>query len=182
MQMSQRGFTMVEILVSMAILLVGLLAGAKLMGEGIRQGAVGRKISTAQQLANEIIENLRIEVRFDIEAAAGSGTAGGAAVTAANAWKAERLPYSSKDSVTPTTGALTTCNPAGAVDDPVIAYNVGPLPYRFEGSGYWVCYQVEAPNSATCLSDAACVTVKVLWQTELGYQAHRAVAYLTSGR
>lgn len=181
--MSQRGFTMVEVLIAMAILMIGVLAGAKLMGEGIRQGAVGRKTSTAQQLANQIIENLRIEVRFDLEAAAGTGTVGGAAFAAADAWKAERLPYSSHDSVGAAAGAsLTTCNPAGAEDDPEIDYNVGPLPYRFEGNSYWVCYQIEAPNSATCLSDAACVTVKVLWPTERGHQAHRAVAYLTSGR
>lgn len=181
--MSARGFTMVEILVAMVILLIGLLAGARLMGEGIGRGAQGRKVSSAQHLANQVIENLRIEVRFDLEPAAGSGTVGGSAFTAAQAWRAERLPYSSNDSVGAAAGAeLATCNPQGAEDDPVVAYNVGPLPYRFEGSRYWVCYQIEAPNTATCLADAACARVKVLWRTDRGFQAHRAMAYLTSGR
>lgn len=180
--MSVRGFTLIEVLISMAVVTIGVLGGAKLLALGMVRTAEARKITAAQHLASQVVERLRLEVRFDLEPAAGSGTVGGEAFTAEDAWKAERLPYSSNDSVEPSGSNLPDCNPAGAVDDPTIDYNVGPLPFSFEGHSYLVCYRIEAPNAATCLADAACAHVKVLWGEEGGYGAHRTMAFLTSGR
>jgi type IV pilus assembly protein PilV len=183
MPMNARGFSLVEVLIAMAIVTIGVLGGARLLGMGMVRSAQARKVTAAQHLANQVVERLRLEVRFDIEPAAGSGTSGGGEFTAENAWKAERLPYSSNDSVKPAAGAsLETCDPPGAEDDPATDYNVGPLPFSSEGNRYWVCYRIEAPNTANCLADAACATVKVIWAEAGRYRAHRTLAFLASGR
>lgn len=165
----------------MAIVTIGVLGGAKLLGMGLLKSTQARKVTAAHHLANQVVERLRLEVRFDMEAAAGTGTVGGGEFKAEEAWRAERLPYSSNDAVTPTSG-VTTCNPPGAEDATAIAYNVGPLPFSFEANNFWVCYRIEAPNTATCIADAACAQVKVIWAETGGFRAHRTVAYLTSGR
>jgi len=180
--MNSRGFSLVEVLIAMVIVTIGVLGGARLLGMGIMRTTQAKKMTAANHLANQIVERLRLEVRYDIEPPAGSGTVGGAAFTAADAWKAERLPYSSKDLVGPGAGAaLTTCNPPGEDDSPA-TYNVGPLPFSFEGNSFWVCYRIEAPNTANCLADAACATVKVIWSEAGRYRAHRTMAFLASGR
>src|SRR5690606_25078920 len=183
MPMNARGFSLVEVLIAMAIVTIGVLGGARLLGLGIVRNTHARKVTAAHHLANQVVERLRLEVRFDIEPAAGSGTSGGGKVTAAHAREAERPPYSSNDAVGPGAGAsLTSCNPPGAEDDPVTAYNVGPLPFRSEGQNFWVCYRIEAPNAGNCLADAACATVKVIWAEADAYRAHRTLAYLADGR
>ncbi len=165
----------------MALMTIGVLGGAKLLGMGMARTVQARKLTAANHLANQVVERLRLEVRYDLEADEGTGTAGGDEFSTANAWRAERLPYSSNDAVAAAAG-LTTCNPPGAEDPAAIDYNVGPLPLSFEATTYWVCYRIEAPNTATCLADAACATVKVIWAAADRYAAHRTVAYLTSAR
>lgn len=182
MPIKNRGFTLIEVLVAMAVATIGALGGAALLALGMARTAEARRVSAANHLANQVIERLRLEVRFDLEADKGSGSVGGKDFTAEDAWRAERLPYSSKDSVEPSGSGLPSCNPPGAEDNPAVDYNVGPLPFVFEGHRYLVCYQIEAPNSANCLPDAACARVKVIWAESGGYGAHRTLAYLTSGR
>lgn len=177
-----RGFSLLEVMIAMAIVTIGVLGGAKLLGMGLMRSTQARKVTAAHQLANQVVERLRLEVRFDMEPVAGSGTVGGKDFTAEEAWKAERLPYSSNDSIAPAAGAILTCDPPGAEDPVAVAYNVGPLPFSFEANNFWVCYRIEAPNTATCLADAACAHVKVIWAETGGFRAHRTVAYLTSGR
>jgi len=181
--MNARGFSLLEVLMAMVIVTIGVLGGARLLGLGIVRNTEARKTTAATHLANQIVERLRLEIRYDIEPASGSGTAGGAPFTADNAWKAERLPYASSDVVGPgASAALATCHPPGAEDNPPVAYNVGPLPFASEGNSFWVCYRIDAPNTATCLADAACATVKVIWAEAGRYRAHRTLAFLASGR
>ncbi len=181
--LKSRGFSLIEVLISMVVVTIGVLGGAGLLAMGMARNAEARRITAANHLANQVVERLRLEVRYDLEPPGGTGTVGGAEFTAEDAWKAERLPYSSQDSIQPSNSSgLPSCNPPGAEDDPVVNYNVGPLPFVFEGHRYLVCYRIEAPNPATCLADAACAHVKVIWTEAGGYGAHRTMAYLTSGR
>ncbi|AKU91712.1 hypothetical protein AKJ08_2099 [Vulgatibacter incomptus] len=168
-----------EVLVAMAVLAIGLVGSAQLIGYSIARSVQARKVSAAQHLGNEILERLRTEVRFDGGMAGPvSGLSEGVAVTAANAWAADRLPYRIDEAVNGNGGAIAGCNPAGAVDPgPGTNYGVGPLAFRFEGNVYWVCYRLAAAPAGypTGSIDAL---VKVLWQGTSGVQARHVSAVL----
>lgn len=176
-----RGTTLVEVLVAMVVLSIGLLGSAKLIGEGISRSAESRRVSGALYLAGQVIERLRLEIRYDIEPMTeGTGTVGGADFTTEEAWRAERLPYRSADeALAPAEARLSTCQPPGATDGQ--DYKVGPLFMPLEGNNFWVCYRI-LPPGPTCLPDSACADVKVIYSTPRGYGARYALGILPGGR
>ncbi len=176
-----RGFGLIEVMVSMAVLAIGIAVSIPMLAVGLDQGAEGRKVTSAQLLGTQVLERLRTEIRYDAEPTGGS-LAGGPGFTLADAWKSDRLPYSSADVVnTGATGPLTTCNPAG-VDDK-IAYKVGPFRTAFEGNQYHLCYQL-VPSTRTDVPPRSVeATIKVIWTSPSGgYQARWISGLLLEGR
>lgn len=177
---SSRGFSLVEVMIAMAVLATGMIATGPLVHYAISRATEGRKVTAAQLLGTEIIERLRTEVRYDAEPA--SGTLGTYAFTLADAWKADRLPYSTQDTVnTGAAGALTTCNPAGASD--ATTYKVGPFRAQYEAQQFYVCYDlVAAPAAVAAPGTSVNATVKVLWPTANGWSARWLTSVLLDGR
>jgi prepilin-type N-terminal cleavage/methylation domain-containing protein len=179
--MSHRGFGVVEVMVSMAVLAVGIAVSVPLLAVGLNQGAEGRKVTAAQHLGNQVLERLRTEIRYDAQPTGGSLT-GGPGFSLADAWKSDRLPYSSEDVVnTGATGKLTTCNPAG-VDDK-IPYKVGPFAMAFEGNQYHVCYHLVPSTRTDVPAESVEATIKVIWTSATGGYAARWISgLLLNGR
>lgn len=176
-----RGSTLVEVMIGMAILAVGLLGSAKLLGEGIVRAADAKRVTGALYLGTQIIEKLRLEIRFDLEPSAvtGSGRSGSEAFTLQNAWKAERLPYASADEVKGAGGGLSTCQPEGTEDG--VDYSVGPIPMPLDGNRFWACYRI-IPPGPNCLPDAACADIKIIFGSPRGYRARYVNGVLAGGR
>ena len=180
-----RGFTLIEVMVAMVILLLGLTGTAGAIAYSQSRGVTARKTTTAQMVANQVIERLRHEVRYDAEPTAAGcggeenhGCVGSAGFAADTAWKAERLPYASADAV----AGDGTCNPAGIEDGET--YAVGPFAVRYEHQDYQVCYRLDP--TATTLPGISPISldarVKVVWRTGDGFGARWASALLTAGR
>ena len=148
-----RGFTLIEVLVAMAVLAVGLLAMTPLVSLSIQRGTYARKLSSAQQLAQELMERLRVEIRYDAEPAA-------SAFTDADAWKYNVLPHA------PGTDAVAACQPAGQDDG--FAYHYGPYVFTREDQQYRVCYSVtridtNAAGFGNLSPKSVQVRMRVLW-------------------
>lgn len=175
-----RGFGLVEVMIALAILAIGLVVTVPLLSYGIQRGASARKLTSAQLLGNQVLERLRTEVRYDAEP---SVTATGVDATSgtfdlANAWRAERLPYLSSETLnTAEAGvSLTSCNPSGAADG--ATYKVGPWRVRYEGSEFFVCYRI-APSTRTDVPPHSVeATIKVIWHGSNGGWAARWVSGL----
>lgn len=178
-----RGYTLVEVMISMAVLMIGLLGSLAVINLGIIRTAHARKVTAAQHLGSEILERLRLEVRFDAEGslpagASNSGVSNGGAFTAGSAWRGDRLPYLSSDSVPAAAGAvLTTCQPGGSDG---VDYGVGPLPFRVESNLYWACYGL-APGAAGFPVNSVSAVVKVIWPSSDGYRSRHVAGVLVSG-
>ncbi len=56
--MSQNGFTLLELLVAMAIIAVGLLAAASMQGVAVNANSVSNKVSVGSSLAQQVAEDL----------------------------------------------------------------------------------------------------------------------------
>lgn len=159
--MRARGFTLIEVMVAMAVLAVGIAATLPLMKLSIERGTEARKLTTAQQLAVEVAERLRTELRFDALAESSP------AFDAATAWKADVLPHD-VDPATP--GATTACQPA-SLDDGV-TYDYGPFPFQREGQTFLVCYELteagvqdaKGNNRIGIPVNSAEVRIRVLWR------------------
>jgi|GEM_PF-1654421 len=182
-QTAARGFTLIEVLVSMVVLSIGLVGSVAALGQSIRWSSQARKVTAAQLLGNEILERLRLEARFDgengVPGAENSGLSKGGALDAANAWASDRLPYLSSDRVEASAGAqMATCNPAGAADGN--DYGVGPFALRYEGNVYWVCYRIVAPAAGFPASSIGAF-VKILWSGETGIAASHVSGLLAGG-
>jgi type IV pilus modification protein PilV len=181
-----RGFTLVEALVALTILLVGLTGAAGLVSRTIEKSASARKLTEGQFLALQVLERLRAEVRVDAEPTGGScdgsqaskQCAGGAKFEVASAWKAERLPYSTVDLA----AGDGSCNPTD-VDDGV-AYDVGPLPVRHDGNEFLVCYRLDKSTVAVAglPPNSVDARVKVLWRNHGGWGATWLSGVLLDGR
>lgn len=181
-----RGFSLIEVMVALSILLLGLAGSAGLITRTVEKGTEARKLTEGQLVALQTLERLRAEVRVDAEPAGGScgggsaskGCAGGAKFEPAVAWKAERLPYAAADAAAGT----GTCNPA-PVDDGV-TYDVGPLPVHHEGNRFEVCYRLDPSAMAiTGLPpNSVDARVKVLWRTQGGWGATWLSGVLLDGR
>src|SRR6201991_1014857 len=57
-QFRQRGFTLIEMMVSILVLTIGLVGTAALMSSSVNMGAHARYVSTAALLASEKMEDL----------------------------------------------------------------------------------------------------------------------------
>lgn len=177
----ERGSTLVEVMIGMAILSIGLLGSARLLGEGIIRTAEAKRVSGALYLGTQIVEKLRLEIRFDIEPSAlnGTGKSGAEAFSLENAWKAERLPYASGDEVKGSGSGLGSCQPAGTADG--IDYTVGPIAMPLDGNRFWACYRI-VPPGPNCLPDSSCADVKIIYRTARGYGARHVNGVLAGGR
>lgn len=181
---SRHGFTVVEVLIAMSVLLVGLTASAALITRTIEKGASARKITEGQLVAQQVLERLRAEVRVDAEPSGGScnqadanqGCVAGAKFEPAQAWKAERLPYSTVD----VAAGAGSCNPDGANDG--VTYDVGPLPIDHEGNRFLVCYRLEPSAAAGVPLNSVDARIKVLWRVPGGWGATWLSAILLDGR
>jgi type IV pilus assembly protein PilV len=178
-----RGFSLIEVLVSMAVLAVGLVLTAHVVGYTIRRSNEARRTTVAQLIATEVLERLRFEVRYDAEPDPSVQTGlvlGASGFDLASAWRAERLPWRSSDTVAPGAGAaLASCNPPGAEDGE--SWDVGPFEVHRDGGRQWVCYSLSPTDAGSTyppLSQVA--TVKVLWRTAGGWAANRYSTVLTS--
>lgn len=176
-----RGFGLVEVMIALAILAIGMVVTVPLLSYGIQRGASARKLTSAQLLGNQVLERLRTEVRYDAEpsvAATGVDATSGA-FDLTNAWRAERLPYLSSETVTTAEAgiSLTDCNPDGAADG--ATYNVGPYRVRYEGSEFFVCYRlVPHPHTVGIPDNSVETTIKVIWHGSTGGWAARWVSGL----
>jgi prepilin-type N-terminal cleavage/methylation domain-containing protein len=78
-----KGFTLVEVLVSMAIMTVGLLGVAALIGSTLASGTQARYMNIANILASEKLDNLNKWPSNDPNVAPGGALAGPPACAAA---------------------------------------------------------------------------------------------------
>lgn len=181
MSSGTRGFSLIEVMVAMAVLGIGIGVSVPLVALGIDRAADGRKVTAAEMLGTQVLERLRTEVRYDAEPTGGS-LSGGPGFTLADAWKSDRLPYSSSDSVkTGATGRLATCNPAGLNDG--VDYNVGPYRARHEGNEYFVCYDLVRSTRTDVPAESVEATIKVIWVGPSGAYAARWISgLLLNGR
>jgi prepilin-type N-terminal cleavage/methylation domain-containing protein len=163
--MNRRGFTLIEVMVAMACLAIGLAATIPLLGLAIDRGSHARKLTTAQQLAVEVTERLRTEIRFDATAESSP------AFSADTAWKFDTLPHEVAPAAPVATAA---CQPAGLDDG--ITYDYGPFPFQREGSTYLVCYELNVAGTMDAQgnhrigipANSAEVRVRVLWRAAGG--------------
>jgi type IV pilus modification protein PilV len=77
-----RGFTLVEVVVSIAILSIGLLSVAALIGSTMNSGTTARYVNMANTLASEKLDTLNKWPSTDPNVAAGGALAGAAACAA----------------------------------------------------------------------------------------------------
>lgn len=154
--MRNAGFSLIEVMVAMAILAIGMAATAPLLTLSITRGAEARKTTTAQQLAQDLLERLRSEVRYDGEGASP------ATLAAADAWKYDVLPHA------PDTGTGGAgCQPTGHDDG--VAYDYGPFVFLREDQEFSVCYALTEisptdPARAGLPLRSMDVRVRVIWR------------------
>lgn len=154
------GFTLVEVLVAMAVLLVGLLATAPLVSQAVVRGGQARKLTAAQLLGQEILERLRAEVRYDSNAASSPDLA------PEDAWRFDVLPHAPDRKAKP-----EGCQPPGLDDG--VPYDYGPFRFLREDERFDVCYRLEEVNPADPETSALPVgsvraTVRVMWRAPDG--------------
>jgi len=173
-RLRRKGFTLVEVMVSMAILGVGSLATIGIMTMSIQRAVTARKLTTAQQLGQDILERLRAEVRYDGIRISNPN------LPAQDAWKFDVLPHG----IGTTAGA--GCQPDGLDDG--VEYGYGPYVFRREDQDYRVCYRLLLIGSADLdranLPDGTTdARVRVLWTRPDGGWASWAMSdLLVTGR
>lgn len=175
-----RGFSLLEVMVAMAIGTIAMLGTMKLVGYAIHRGAEGRQLTVARQVAAELIESLRNEVRYD----PASASAGAAAFE--DAWKADVLPHEVKDAAAaaaPSAGGVN-CQPAGQDDG--VTYHYGPYPFAREGNTFYACYALrqaaaqdpKGQDRTGIPAGSAEAIVRVLWRNARGGWSTWAVGEL----
>lgn len=100
---SNRGFTLVEVLIAMTILAVGILGIAGLAGTAIRSSGYSQALTQANNLAQERIETIRSIDFNNIQATEATGRADLQRTCTGPAGPASRPVYT----CTPTTSAIT---------------------------------------------------------------------------
>lgn len=166
------GFTLIEVLISMAVLSIGLLVTLPLVTKALTTSVHGRKTTAAQYIGNSVLERLRFEVRFDPpplhSLACGGVTTGctnGGPFSLENAWESEHLPHSPGDSLVD----QDACNPTGA--GPRHDFNIGPFPVRYEGNTYYVCYGLTNSSTSEAPPNSLDALVRVFWPSPIGIGA-----------
>jgi prepilin-type N-terminal cleavage/methylation domain-containing protein len=149
------GFSLIEVMVAMAVLVIGLLAMAPLVAQAIVSGSQARKSTAAQLLAQDILERLRAEIRYD-------GALQGEPVLSAGEWKFDILPH---------TPDLNT-NPAGChlAGDDGVEYDHGPFEFVREDQSFSVCYDLHAVTGAVppVPLGTMSVRIRVQWRHAAG--------------
>lgn len=172
--MSRRGFSLVEVLVAMAILAGGLLGTVGLITKAITRGAHGRQVTVAQQLGMDLLEQLRNEVRFD------SGNTSASNPEPDAVWKAQVLPHE----ILPVGSAGAECADDVCCQlpdqDDGVAYQYGPYPFRREGNLFYACYSLQQVQANDPMGNArvgiptgsAEAIVRILWRSsETGWRS-----------
>ena len=164
--MNSRGFNLLEVMVAMTVLGIGLIGTAPLLSWAIQRGAVARSQTHAQQLASELLEGLRTELRFDAEGRS-PGSAG-----FGDGWRARVLPHEVKEPGAPAAGCVNgICCQLPGKDDGV-RYHYGPLAFTREGWPFYACYALKRAATADprgkgrrgMPDGSAEAHVKVLWR------------------
>ena len=168
----KRGFTLIEVMIAMGVLLIGILAMAPVLSMSIERGTHARKLSTAQHLAEEILERLRLEIRYDANPPAST-------FSAADAWKYDVLPHA-----TNAAAAGADCQPAGFEDG--FTYDYGPYLFSRADQTYRVCYSLtpvdtNQPRHANLPPTSAEVRVRVLWRGLSGWSSWSISDLLVGG-
>lgn len=180
---TQRGFTLVEVMVAMAMLTISLICTLPLLSMSLTKSVHGRKVTTAQYIATSILDRLRFELRADPNAPLTSGCQGstgctnGGTFTLDNAWQSEQLPHSLNDEVLSADGP--GCNPQGTEDN--VSYQVGPFPLRSEGNQYLVCYRLDQAAVAGAPPGSVDARVKILWPSPIGFGSYTLTSTLLGG-
>ncbi len=180
------GFSLVEVLVSMAILTISVVGTLPLISMALQRSIDARRVTTAQHLAASIMDQLRFDVRHDpfapTDKGCGGGNSGcsnGQAFTLANAWRSESLPHSTEDTLVEL-GAPGCA--AGGNDG--VTYRVGPFPVRFGGNQYMVCYRLQPSTlvaGGAAPAGSVDARVKVIWSSPGGYGSRALTSTLIPG-
>ncbi len=182
-----RGFSLLEVLVSVGILAIGLTAMMPLVSYATQRQATARREATAAAIAVEYTEALRNEIRFDTQGATRLDLAGGANLS--TYWRAEVLPHTI-DYAEASAPLVVNGRPLpGCNDDqnggPGEQMRVGPIPVVREGEHFSVCYDLTNANPANPCPGGNCLVqgvVKVLWRAPNGQTlARRNVAQFVGG-
>src|SRR5438270_6350210 len=156
-----RGFTLLEVLVSMAIMTVGLLGVAALIGSTLATGTQARYMNIANVLASEKLDNLNKWPSNDPNVAAGGALAGPANCVAGDAYcdqvvvsELSGANYETQTQVVNNVATTTTIvhTNSGCVDTPV---NCGvPAPNgNGAGGGFYINGNASITLAATTGGD-----------------------------
>ena len=166
-----RGFSLLETLIGMAILTIVMVGTMPLVDYAMRRGTEGRRLTAAQQLAGELLEGLRNELRYD------PGAATTVALTHATAWQYDVLPHAVKQASAPASPA------SGGVDCQLggdgVTYHYGPYAFAREGNTFYACYALRRAaatdprgNQRTGMpAGAADAIVRILWRDTRGWSS-----------
>lgn len=159
-----RGFNLLEVMIAGSILGIGLLTSVPLLTFTIERSSHARKVTAGQLVADEVMERLRSEVRFDPKAQANP------TVDAASLWHADVLPHASGyDSPT------WTVQREG--NGYRVAYAIDAPAANTDCSGTAL-----AAGSRALPADARCATVTVEWSKPDGSPGrHVATSLLLPG-
>lgn len=180
-----RGFSLIEVMVSIAVLAIGLTATFPLVSYSVQRAANARRETLAQQIGVEVLEHLRTETRFDTLGASAPDLNGGGTVD--GFWRREVLPHDNGAALAGS-GTLANGQPIpGCLEDNAAATDfgggavVGPFWMTRGGEVFAVCYSVGINGPNPCPSDTCQVRalVKVLWRSAGTVVARRVPGRLT---
>ncbi len=153
-----RGFSMIEVMVAMAVLAIGLIATAPLLSMAIQRGNHARKVTAAQHLAQDLLDRLHAEVRYDGSVT----TATNPTLAAADAWKFDVLPH--------LPGVDTDHADCQLAGEDGIAYDYGPFEFVREEHKFSLCYDLESVVGAVppVPFGTMSVRIRVFWRNATG--------------
>ena len=165
-----RGFSLIEVMVAMAIGTLAMIGAMQLIGYAIHRGAEGRQLTVARQLAGALLEGLRNELRYD------PASSSAAVADPGDVWKADVLPHEVKDAAASAAAPAgdVSCQPAGKDDG--VTYHYGPFSYAREGNTFYACYALRQAAAADPKGNdrvgvptgSAEAIIRVLWRDARG--------------
>lgn len=149
-----RGFALTEVLIAMVVLATGMLAMTPAVSAAIRRGTHARKVTVAQNLAQDLLERLRAEIRYD-----GGLISDPAAL---DGWRFNFLPHS------PLAAPVPACSEGELNDD--FSYNHGPLVFVREPWEFTVCYSLAriAATVPVLAIETTEIRIRVSWRNASG--------------